>query len=46
MVSVGHDDGAVFTAMLPGCLPADAPDGRDHPAASEHPAVPERRVMS
>ena len=40
MVSVGHDDGAVFTAMLPGCLSADAP------AAPDHPAVPEPRVMS
>ncbi len=31
MVSVGHDGGAVFTAMLPGCLtpadPADAAEG-------------------
>ena len=46
MVSVGHDDGAVFTAMLPGCLPADAPDGPEHPDTPGHPAVPEPRVMS
>jgi two-component system CitB family sensor kinase len=26
MVSVGQDDGAVFTAVLPGCLDAEVPD--------------------
>lgn len=36
MVSVGHDDGAVFTAMLPGCLAAEA----------AMPPVPEPRVVS
>jgi two-component system, CitB family, sensor kinase len=28
MVSVGQDGGAVFTAVLPGCLDANGPDGR------------------
>ena len=28
MVSVGHDSGAVFTAVLPGCLAAEAPVAR------------------
>ena len=28
MVSVGQDGGAVFTAVLPGCLDAKGPDGR------------------
>ena len=37
MVSVGHDDGAVFTAMLPGCLSADAPDGPDPSAPGTRP---------
>ena len=49
MVSVGQDGGAVFTAVLPGCLPADAPaepGSADHPAAPAHPAVPEPRVVS
>jgi len=27
MVSVGQDGGAVFTAVLPGCLDANGPDG-------------------
>jgi len=29
MVSVGQDGGAVFTAVLPGCLDANGPDGPD-----------------
>ena len=38
MVSVGHDDGAVFTAMLPGCLSADAPtDETTRPRQSTRP---------
>ncbi len=28
MVSVGQDGGAVFTAVLPGCLDAEVPDGQ------------------
>ncbi len=43
MVSVGQDGGAVFTAVLPGCLDAQGPDGRG-PDAS--PPVPRPRVLS
>ena len=38
MVSVGQDGGAVFTAVLPGCLDAEVPDGRL--------SVPRPRVVS
>ena len=34
MVSVGQDGGAVFTAVLPGCLSADAP-GASAPGRAE-----------
>ena len=38
MVSVGQDGGAVFTAVLPGCLDAEVPDGQL--------SVPQPRVVS
>ena len=43
MVSVGHDDGAVFTAVLPGCLSADAPSAR---CQTQRRPCREPRVMS
>ncbi len=48
MVSVGQDGGAVFTAVLPGCLDAPGPDGQV-PGASRPDAslpVPLPRVVS
>jgi two-component system CitB family sensor kinase len=43
MVSVGQDGGAVFTAVLPGCL--DAPAGTAGPADGQRP-LPRPRVVS
>jgi two-component system CitB family sensor kinase len=41
MISVGHDGGAVFTAVLPGCLTAErAPDPATEPATPANPAAP------
>ena len=42
MVSVGSDGGAVFTAVLPGCLAGGTPQGN----APADPAVPQPRVTS
>jgi two-component system, CitB family, sensor kinase len=41
MISVGQDGGAVFTAVLPGCLDTPVPDGQ--PSVSQ-PSVPLRVV--
>ena len=43
MVSVGHDGGAVFTAVLPGCVGADGPAGQVPDASLP---VPRPRVVS
>jgi two-component system CitB family sensor kinase len=42
MVSVGHDGGAVFTAVLPGCLAAADPV----PSAVPPPPIPRPRVVT
>ena len=42
MVSVGHDGGAVFTAVLPGCLAA----ALDDTALDDQLSVPQPRVVS
>jgi two-component system CitB family sensor kinase len=53
MVSVGQDGGAVFTAVLPGCLDAPMPDGQlpdgqlpDGQLPDGQPSVPLPRVVS
>jgi two-component system CitB family sensor kinase len=46
MVSVGHDSGAVFTAVLPGCLATDPPDAVQPATSAPAAAVPEPRVVS
>jgi len=51
MVSVGQDGGAVFSAVLPGCLAAQpgerpAPAGDPVPAAVPSPPVPRPRVVT
>jgi two-component system CitB family sensor kinase len=48
MVSVGQDGGAVFTAVLPGCLEAPVPDAQvpDDLLPGAQLAVPRPRVVS
>jgi two-component system CitB family sensor kinase len=49
MISVGHDAGAVFTAVLPKCVGMDATDpatGADAPGAAEADASPEKAPAS
>jgi two-component system CitB family sensor kinase len=46
MISVGHDHGAVFTAVLSGCLGEEAPGARQAPEVPEPAAIAEPRVVS
>jgi hypothetical protein len=52
MISVGHDAGAVFTAVLPKCVgmdpatPVDPGTGADSPGAAEPGASHEKAPVS
>jgi two-component system CitB family sensor kinase len=46
MISVGHDGGAVFTAVLPRCVGVDPGTGAGAPAAAEVGAPPEKAAVS
>jgi hypothetical protein len=46
MVSVGQDGGGVFTAVLPGCLDAEVPDGELAEVPEGELSVPRPRVVS
>jgi hypothetical protein len=52
MISVGHDAGAVFTAVLPKCVgmdpipPENPATGADTPGAAEAGASPEKAPVS